>query len=189
MEAHHIRHYVLSLPRAERRAVETRFATAKQRLQETGLLDRLSNPTWNRSAADHQKLGFAYLQAGISCPFLVDESCSIHPQRPIVCREYLVTSPPRYCSQPDRELIEGVERSGTVSRILAVLEARTSGSKGPWVPLATALEWASVHAEPSPGPTSVEIFDAFFNKRPVWPEASVAIRQRKKRNGEKRKKQ
>ncbi|HEY5241787.1 MAG TPA: YkgJ family cysteine cluster protein [Polyangiaceae bacterium] len=31
----------------------------------------------------------------VSCPFLEEESCSIHPDRPPICREYLVTSSPR----------------------------------------------------------------------------------------------
>jgi Fe-S-cluster containining protein len=37
------------------------------------------------------------------CPFLEDESCSIHPDRPLVCREYLVTSPAELCAGPRRK--------------------------------------------------------------------------------------
>ena len=39
-------------------------------------------------------LGREYFQLGIPCPFLEEESCSIYHDRPITCREYLVTSPP-----------------------------------------------------------------------------------------------
>ena len=40
---------------------------------------------------------------GVPCPFLEDESCSIHPERPLVCREYLVTSPAALCAGPTQE--------------------------------------------------------------------------------------
>ena len=45
----------------------------------------------------------AYFALGIPCPFLEEESCSIHPDRPLVCREYLVTSPAELCAGPTQE--------------------------------------------------------------------------------------
>lgn len=53
-------------------------------------------------AADAEAIGTgderAYFALGIACPFLVDESCGIHPARPLACREYVVTSDPTHCA-------------------------------------------------------------------------------------------
>lgn len=40
-----------------------------------------------------------YWELQLACPFLVDNSCSIHPYRPLICREYLVSSEPEKCSE------------------------------------------------------------------------------------------
>jgi len=45
----------------------------------------------------------AYFALRVPCPFLEEESCSIHPDRPLVCREYLVTSPAELCAGPTQE--------------------------------------------------------------------------------------
>jgi Fe-S-cluster containining protein len=49
-----------------------------------------------------------YFHQGIPCPFLESESCSIHPVRPLICREYLVTSPAKNCEDPTAETIQKV---------------------------------------------------------------------------------
>ncbi len=53
-----------------------------------------------------------YFHLGIACPFLEDESCSIHADRPISCREYLVTSPAVNCADPK----PGIDRHGGAFR-------------------------------------------------------------------------
>ena len=62
----------------------------------------------------------AYFRLGIACPFLESESCSIHRDRPLVCREYLVSSPSEHCADPVRGTIERVPLAGGLSRRLAI---------------------------------------------------------------------
>lgn len=54
------------------------------------------------AAAEAEALGMAderaYFALGIPCPFLVDDSCGIHPARPLACREYVVASDPTHCA-------------------------------------------------------------------------------------------
>jgi Fe-S-cluster containining protein len=45
----------------------------------------------------------------MACPFLENDSCSIYLDRPIRCREFLVTSDARYCAQLDPEKIDHIE--------------------------------------------------------------------------------
>lgn len=81
-----IRVWLDALPDDERRAHEERIAATAEEL----------------AAADAEALGMAdersYFGLGIPCPFLVDESCGIHPARPLACREYVVASDPTHCA-------------------------------------------------------------------------------------------
>ena len=54
------------------------------------------------TAEERTELAYEYFKHGIACPFLEDESCSIHPDRPMACREYLVSSPAENCRAPRR---------------------------------------------------------------------------------------
>ena len=70
---------------------------------------------------------------GVPCPFLEDESCSIHPERPLVCREYLVTSPAALCAGPTQE---GVTPVAVPKVSMAARGLQDEGDD--WFPLATA---------------------------------------------------
>ena len=75
------------------------------------------------------------------CPFLEDESCSIHPERPLVCREYLVTSPAELCAGPKQEGVTPV----AVPKVS--LAARgLQEEKDDWFPLAMLMAWARTRA-------------------------------------------
>jgi hypothetical protein len=87
----------------------------------------------------------------VTCPFLEDESCSIHVDRPIACREYLVTSPAVHCQDPSAETIERVEMPKSVWNAVARLDPVAPSSRFiRWVPLILALEWAEAHPEEAP---------------------------------------
>src|SRR6266481_3286867 len=92
---------------ARRRQVRERFAEARRRLQQAGFLETLQQfPMW--TGPEIHERGQAYHALQIPCPFLEDERCSVYADRPIACREYLVTSPPEYCATADRTAIRGV---------------------------------------------------------------------------------
>lgn len=43
------------------------------------------------------------------CPFLVDEACAIHPDRPLVCRHLFSLSDPAQCQTNDQATVERME--------------------------------------------------------------------------------
>jgi len=86
---------VEALPADRRAAVTARFAEAETKIEAAGLA--------NRAGKSDRSLSLAYFALGIPCPFLEEESCSIHTDRPLVCREYLVTSPAERCAGPAQE--------------------------------------------------------------------------------------
>jgi Fe-S-cluster containining protein len=153
IEARRIGLLVEELPEPRRTEVRARFERARERLAEAGLLPKLENRE-GFVEDEIAPLGLAYFHLGIPCPFLEQESCSIHADRPIICREYLVTSPAVNCADPKPGTIDQVELPGKVWTALA-----RAGSAGPparfipWVPLVLAPEWASAHpgaSEPRP---------------------------------------
>ena len=115
---------------AERRAgVGQRFAEAAAALDRVGLRE-----TTGRS---DREISAAYFTQRIPCPFLEDESCSIHAERPLVCREYLVTSPAALCAG---ERQEGVTLVAVPKFSAAARGLEEDG--GAWFPLALLGEWA-----------------------------------------------
>jgi Fe-S-cluster containining protein len=178
VEARHLAALVEAMPEPRRTQVRARFAEARHRLAETGLLEKLSRrEQWQEG--DGRSVGEAYFQQGIPCPFLEEESCSIHADRPIVCREYLVTSPAENCAKPRADTIQRVGLPMRLWPALALYDA-----VGPeerfirWVPLVLATEWAAAHPEepaPQPGPDLLQrFFDHLTSHKKVpWPPDDI----------------
>jgi Fe-S-cluster containining protein len=139
-EAYHLADVVASLPADERRAVERRFAEALEALEQADLGEELRVANTRQDPDGTHRFGVRYFVAGVACPFLVDESCSIHPHRPLACREYLVTSPAANCATPEASSIERVPVPRDLSRALYRLGDGVDTSVR-WVPLVRLLEW------------------------------------------------
>ena len=108
-EARRIAKLVESLPEPRRSQVKARFEDAAKRLAEAGLLKASAAGTLVSRRLPRVRLGI--FRQAIPCPFLEDEACSIYPDRPITCREFLVTTPAIYCrpcprAYPAREVAD-----------------------------------------------------------------------------------
>ncbi len=150
-EAYQLQELVQEMPEPRRATILARFAAAKKTLQQTNLLTKILFPG-ELSVEEKRRLGLEYFQQGIACPFLEDESCGIHPDRPLACREYLVTSPAANCAAPAAETVHCVAMPGSVSRVVQKLAATREVY---WVPLILALDWAGEHPDqtsPRSGP-------------------------------------
>jgi Fe-S-cluster containining protein len=153
VEARHVHDLVEELPEPRRSEVRARFSQTRERLQQAGLLDPLLSPeVWTDEV--FLSLATHYFRLQIPCPFLEEESCSIHRQRPITCREYLVTSPAENCSHPTPETIQRVHLPVRIFNALARFDVpRSRPFLESWVPLVVAPEWSEAHpGEPTPRP-------------------------------------
>ena len=157
VETHHVAALLDSTPEPRRSLLVERFGEAGARLREAGLLESLRDPD-GMSAPDRLELGQAYFRLGIPCPFLEDESCSIHRDRPLACREYLVTSPAAACARPTAEAVKLVPMPVKVSVALFRSGREGVSAKSRWVPLILAPEWADSHVQPGmrPAPQILE---------------------------------
>jgi Fe-S-cluster containining protein len=169
VEAHHLRALVDAMPPERRRTIEARFAEASRRLEEAGLKDYLMAPT-GHTRDEAAAFGLKYYALDLACPFLEDESCSIHPDRPLVCREYLVTSPAVHCSRLDDEELESVEvpKMSALARTLTDPTARQSTR---WVALSLTLEWVAKNPDRFALRTGPEWVDAFLKTVSAPPRA------------------
>ena len=118
-----------AMPPDHQQELRQRFADAETRIESAGLTERAG-----RSDRD---LSVAYFAIGLPCPFLEEESCSIHPDRPLVCREYLVTSPAELCAGPAQD---GVTPVAVPKVSMAARKLQADGDD--WFPLALLLAWA-----------------------------------------------
>jgi Fe-S-cluster containining protein len=164
-EAYYIRDVVANLPESRRAQVYSRFAAARRRLDDSGLLDKLLHPEkfeWPDNAS--HSFGLEYFRLGIPCPFLEEEACSIYADRPLACRDYLVTSPAENCDWPAGATVQAVKMPLKVWKAIAHFDpVPPPGRFIRWVPLILVLEWAEAHPQeppPRPGP---ELLQEFVN--------------------------
>jgi Fe-S-cluster containining protein len=163
LEARQLRDLVEDLPEPRRTEVRARFAEARRRLQEAGLLDKLLHPE-QFPDDELRPVGLDYFRQAIPCPFLDEESCSIHPERPISCREYLVTSPAVNCAEPTPETVHCVPLAGKVSSALYRLQIDPNARFVRWVPLSLALDWVEAHPDEPPRRPAQEMLREFFQR-------------------------
>jgi Fe-S-cluster containining protein len=161
VEAHGIRELVDSLPEPRKTEILRRFAEAKEKLVAAGMWQKLDQRAdWPENEV--LDIGVEYFRLGVACPFLEEESCSIHLNRPMACREYLVTSPAENCANPTPEGIEWVPIPAKVWTIAARIEQTGAPQRYlPWVPLIQALEYVADHAEGPERPGTDWVQDIF----------------------------
>ena len=146
VEARHLEQTVAAMPEPEQSAVRKRFTEAIARLQEAGMLEQLEDvmDANNVEATERQRIGDDYFQVGLACPFLEEGNCSIYADRPLICREYLVTSPAVHCESPTPETIDMLPLAAKSARALIAMGAERSSksSQRRWLPLPLALRFA-----------------------------------------------
>ncbi|MFO1157796.1 MAG: YkgJ family cysteine cluster protein [Reyranellaceae bacterium] len=140
-----------ALPAERREALHQRFAAAEAVIAGAGLDQR--------QGRSDRALSAAYFALGLPCPFLEDESCSIHPERPLVCREYLVTSPAELCAGPAQE---GVTPLPVPKVSLAARGLQDEADD--WFPLALLMAWRRTRLPPTTRRTGPEWVQRFLRQ-------------------------
>lgn len=145
VEAYALADLVERMPEPRRTTIKQRFADAEARLAAWRPFD---DQIRGEPLPDdeHRRMVMEYFGLGIPCPFLEAESCSIHPDRPLVCREYFVTSPAEHCASHDsRDQVKGVRRK-FVAHALWYLTSEEPTPKATVMPLTLALHWVEHRA-------------------------------------------
>ncbi len=164
-EAHSISELVSSMPEERQKVIRERFEKAYRELEESGWIKRFNKAFLEVvPLEEREKVVLEYFAMGIPCPFLEDESCSIHPDRPMACREYLVRSPAKYCAELHKGRVQGVilplKPSRTVGRMTIESESYPPVD---FVPLILALLWAKRFEEDGSEKSGEEWIGDFFS--------------------------
>jgi len=164
-EARHLAHVVSTLPPQQAAEVRKRFAEALSKMEGAGLPPR---PALTADKAAFREYGLAYFRQGVACPFLREESCSIHTRRPLVCREYQVTSPPAACAK----LGNGQVRQVPVPAHIWTVFSRSVSPDGTleWMPLIEALRFAEANPESDSNKTGPQRVEALLRELSSRPE-------------------
>ena len=156
-EAEALAAWIRGLPADRQQELEERFHQALSKLAAAGLIDRMVNEDWFGKTDSARKLAIDYLYERIPCPFLEEERCSIYSIRPLVCREYMVTSPPEHCFDPSTKKAVPVRLPLYFSRVLNAIGAEVEHDTPGWIPLIFLFAWMKADAYPGkavtgPGP-------------------------------------
>ncbi len=139
IEAYKLAEIVEDLPEPRRSKIKKRFEAAFRHFRETGWIEKLLNCENDEQL---KEIALEYFYEGIPCPFLENESCSIHRQRPLACREYLVTSPAENCANPSAATVDMIPQPVKLSNALRKLgQSRKIGNIN-FIPLVLSLDWA-----------------------------------------------
>ena len=147
VEARALAKLVADMPEPRQSEIRERFSAAARRLAQIGAPEGdISGDQVSAQSplveSDHQRLGAAWFSLQIACPFLENESCSIYESRPLVCREYQVTSPSEGCSRLYRTPVERIEMSVHLVQSLARATAEIAGVQVATIPIVMALQWS-----------------------------------------------
>lgn len=147
-EAEALTAWMSSLPVDRRAELEQRFHRALLALRDAGVIDKIVDENWLDEKDRTTQLALDYFRAAVPCPFLENESCSIHPIRPLSCREYLVNSPPAHCQDPAANAVAGVRLPLKLSRALYAFGQQLEGDRRGWIPLVFLLAWGRSGVRP-----------------------------------------
>lgn len=145
VEALHLAEVVAAMPEDRRERVTERFRDACARAEP--VLESLHAVSGEAAVAAMGEAVAPYFALGIACPFLEEESCSIHADRPAVCREYLVTSSPEHCARMDSAQVKRVPVPATTSSTLLYFSDGRGTPEPRFMPLIEALDWAAKQKE------------------------------------------
>lgn len=152
-EAVRLAEVVEAMPREQRRAVKKRFEKVVALMEKAGLIDREAPPGRAELlsaaagvSAQWDDASRRYYEGKIACPFLEGGACSVYAERPMVCREYYVTTPVALCEALAKG-IRSVPRPVRMSEAVTDLTNEALGRDDMAIPLPLALEWAGVNGE------------------------------------------
>jgi Fe-S-cluster containining protein len=163
VEAFELRELVDSMPEPRRSEIRERFASGAARLRDAGYFERLDLAA-RESEAAYAAMVNEYFEFGVACPFLENESCSIHADRPITCREYLVTSPPAYCASAEGTGVQTVRQIFELKEALISTSRVRTAEELPYVPMISVLEWTDTGTDDAPARTGREWMSSLFER-------------------------
>ena len=147
-EAEALAAWFQTLPEDRQQQIADRFHQGLTQFASSGLLEPVLAGEWFSDMESSKQQALEYLRLRIPCPFLEDESCSIHPIRPLICREYLVGSDPKFCYEPSTDTVIPIKMPLYFSRVLVRMAAEIDKGGQGWIPMLFLMAWMKSGARP-----------------------------------------
>ena len=171
VEIYQLAELVESMPEPRRSVIKQRFADGVAHFKKVGWFDKVNRqPEENKDLPEDEAIRkgleviMEYFKEGVPCPFLENEACSIHPNRPVACREYLVTSPSENCKAPSAETIRVLPLLIKPSRTVRDFAATRRLASAGLLTMIRALELAEAVPDEFPEKTGEEWMGEFFGR-------------------------
>jgi hypothetical protein len=143
-EAFHLQKHILSLPGEKRKPILHSFLRAARKIA-ANKVPPILDTTIDESEC-LKAISSWYQKMEIKCPFIKENACSEYVARPLVCREHLVTSPPKCCIPNSRQLTEVVELPISTAETLMHISNRLEGIPDEAVILPLTMVWCTANA-------------------------------------------
>jgi Fe-S-cluster containining protein len=180
-EARALLKLVEAMPAERQALIRGRFAQTSALAKASGILDPKSPDgapvVLLRGTPDGADrfidLGMRFFELQRPCGFLENEECGIYDNRPLICREYAVTSPAELCSDLDLVAITMLEPPVRLSDGLADITAVVEQNARVQIPLFAALDWAAMpeNAAPEPNVSGVDLLKLLAK----WVDSKSAV--------------
>ena len=147
-EAFRLREEVLAMPAEQGKAVlQSCLDTAKRILDRKPKEFDIDELTEAESQIQISQLGKWYAGLKLACPFLSDSLCTSYENRPVACREYIVTGSALLCEAEWTDESQIVQIPVSVLECLGQLTAELEQSNIEAVMLPLALPWTQENIE------------------------------------------
>jgi len=148
-EAFALQAMIQALPDARRSEMMNKLSDARARLEEAGLLARLTEIAETMQPLTDEEMepvNREYYALRMPCSFLDNETCSVYENRPAACRELLVTTPAELCQDMVKNQVRALPVPVRISTALGALWSELVGGPARLIPLPIALDWAERHS-------------------------------------------
>jgi len=144
-EAFYLQKHILSLPGEKRKSILHSFMRAARKIAANKI------PPVNTQDMDEsqrlESISNWYQKMKIKCPFIEDNTCSQYHARPLVCREHMVTSPPRACRPFSGMFTSTVELPISTAETLMEISNSTESTTDEAIILPLAMVWCNSNAK------------------------------------------
>jgi Fe-S-cluster containining protein len=162
-EGYMLANLVNSMPAERQQVIRERFAHHLKILKDAGITSLMDQTQNAQDAKQLREVGIRYFKLNLPCPFLEDQACSIHANRPLSCREFLVTSDPIHCAKQEPGRVEGLVLLKRVSPIIYKMSRDLNeGGKG-YLPLIKILDSAEALASTQASRPAIELMKQFLH--------------------------
>ncbi|MFY9936667.1 MAG: YkgJ family cysteine cluster protein [Silvibacterium sp.] len=145
VEAGMLSEWIAAQPEERKAILRARFRHAAERLEGSGIAQSIREASLPLDKGQIHVLGLKYFALGIPCPFLEEERCTIHPIRPLRCREYMVVSAAEHCAHPESKQVVGIKPPVLLSQVLGKWSASGEAQPFEFILLTMLDEWEAAH--------------------------------------------